>query len=158
MPSSECVSHSGNSEDQHDADSNTKVSAAEKKSKSKKKGRKSKKVNKKESNQSSLSSQSKERSQASQRKRAHILQRIRRDSLNTSSDEEHSLSSNSSDTFLTAGACAEHAQTDLTKEDSNAHRSVEDIKEELKKRIFSKKPPAYFETPGTDPIYHEVGI
>jgi len=132
--------------------------------KSKKKGRKTKKSGKKEptgQSSSSASSQSKERSEASKRRRAHVLQRIRRDSWNTSSDEDHTLSSNNSSESLSQcdSVFLESSQTtDLKKEDQNAQCSVDHIKEHLRKRIFSKKPPTYFETPATDPIYHEASF
>ena len=164
VPSSEYVHHSGNDDAQ---ERSTKEKSLEKEKetmslmgkKSKRKGRKSKKTTKKEQAQSSIQSTSK--SQASKRRRAHILQRIRSDSLNTSSDEERQLSSTSSDSLLAGVVTSDSVfvdspRTDSAKDDGNSLRDAGEVKKELKRRIISKKPPAYFETPGTDPIFHDV--
>ncbi len=110
-----------------------------------------------------------ERSLASQKRRAHVLQRIRQDSLNTSSDEENSLTSpglppdtQTPPEDLTGGGSGGVMETSSTtslgseKEASSMDR--ESVKMSLQKRILLKKPPARFETPATDPIFHEVSF
>lgn len=162
VSSLEYAHHNSNNEDQQRSSEEKSIgidTRSLKGKKSKKKGRKSKNSTKKE--QSLSSTQSAGRSQASKRRRAHILQRIRSDSLNTSSDEEHLLSCTSSDSLLAAAAASDSvfvdsAWTDSSKDDGSAPRNTDEVKEELKRRIFSKKPPTYFETPGMDPIFHEV--
>lgn len=108
-----------------------------------------------------------QRSPASQRRRAHVLQRIRQDSLNTSSDEENSLtplvdlpSPLLDPTFPVAGEVA-GAGAGLVGGASPVKEGVEvwdqeRVRGDLQRRILSKKPPAHFETPATDPIFHEV--
>ena len=121
---------------------------------SKKQAKKSKKSHKKEQ---SKAKQNTERSSSSQRRRAHILQRIRSDSFNTSSDEEHSLTSSTasvgSDSSITA---LESSGTLSDARGSTAVIDPEVVKSTVQRRILSKKPPSHFETPATDPVYHEV--
>ncbi len=114
--------------------------------KSKKQSKKSKKSKKSEKTQSSQSSG---RSPSSQRRRAYVLQRIRNDSLNTSSDEEHSLTL-SSDAAVSNSALPEMPTKETVFD-------AEKVKEHIHERVLSKKPPAQFDTPATDPIFHEVG-
>ena len=163
-PSSEYPGHSGSNEEPKEFTEEkclSKNGELLKGKKSKKKGRKSTKSSNKDHPQPSVHSA--RRSQASKKRRAYILQRIRSDSFNTSSDEEHSLNSTSSDSLIataksSTSQLAGSVWTNSFKEEKNLRRNTEEIKEELKKRILSKKPPAYFETPGTDPIFHEVGL
>ena len=122
----------------------------------KKEAKKSKKSRKKDKTQSAKKNPTK----VSQRKlaRALVLERIRNDSLTTSSDEEHCLtptiasdlsgSVSSSDAFTAALGCQESEEEllDPTK-----------VKVRLQKLILSKKPPAQFVTPATIPVFHEVG-
>lgn len=108
--------------------------------KSKKQARKSKKSQK-------TPRPSKEKSERSLKRKAHIIQRIRNDSWNTSSDEDNSL------TPLTeAGGSLEAMQQQQLE---TVQVDVEKVRADLWKRILSKKPPAQFETPATDPIYHK---
>lgn len=115
-------------------------------------GRKSKKQAKskktKKSQKKSQPQPSKEKTEKSLRRRAYMMQRIRNDSWNTSSDEENSL------TPLTESS-SETAFPELAGEKGEAV-DTEKVKADLQKRILSKKPPAQFETPATAPIYHEV--
>lgn len=137
-------------------------------------GKKSKKSRKKEQS----SPVKKERSLASQKRRAYVLQRIRSDSLNTSSDEENSLSSSGDTTNITTTTTSDDTTPDTNgnskgpphpllslsgpggRSPSSGNKGtvdVEAMKAELKRRIMSKKPPAHFETPATEPVFHEVG-
>lgn len=119
--------------------------------KSNKQTKKAKKVKKKEQSV-------KERSEKSQRRRAHVLQRIRKDSLNTSSDEENSLTPvidlpSPVDRNFPTGL-AESSSPE--KEYPGDVRDPEKVRVDLKRRILSKKPPAHFETPATEPVFHDV--
>ena len=124
--------------------------------KSKKKPKKSKK-SKSRKKEDPQPRQSTERSSSSQKRRAYVLQRIRSDSLNTSSDEEHSLTSSITNT--TSPDSVVNMGTSGDQSDGKGNKIVQDtekMKVYLQKRILSKKPPAPFETPATDPIFHEV--
>lgn len=120
-----------------------KVSAGKK---SRKQSKKAKKCQKK-----SQPPPSKEKSEKSLKRRAHVIQRIRNDSWNTSSDEENSLAppTESSSTEMVFPEVAE-ATGEVV--------DVRIVQADLQKRILSKKPPAHFETPATEPIYHEVRL
>lgn len=123
-----------------------KASSAGAGKKSKKQAKKSKKSQKSQP----PGKPSKERSEKSLRRRAHVIQRIRNDSWNTSSDEDNSL------TLLTESSSAETAFPGVAEERRGEAIDVKIVKADLQKRILSKKPPAQFETPDTEPIYHEV--
>lgn len=122
----------------------------------KKQAKKSKKSRKKDKSQSTK----KDPGKVSQRKlaRALVLERIRNDSLTTSSDEEHCLtptitsdlsgSVSSSDAFTAAPVCQESEEELM---------DTAKVKVRLQKIILSKKPPAQFVTPATSPVFHEVG-
>ena len=111
--------------------------------------KKSKKQAKKSKKSQKSSRPSKEKSERSLKRKAHIIQRIRNDSWNTSSDEDNSL------TPLTeTGGSLEAVQQQQQSE--TVQLDVEKVRADLWKRILSKKPPAQFETPATDPIYHKV--
>lgn len=87
---------------------------------------------------------SKEKAEKHQKRRAHIIQRIRSDSFNTSSDEENSLA-----------ACVIAVETESG---GGAVVDTKKVQDDLQRMILSKKPPSYYETPATDPIYHEVCV
>lgn len=76
------------------------------------------------------------------------MQRIRNDSWNTSSDEENSLAPLAESTSADAAFLEEEAAV--------VEIDAKKVQADLQKRILSKKPPAPFVTPATDPIYHEV--
>jgi len=122
----------------------------------KKSGKRSKKPKQAHKNESAQSKENKnkERSLASQRRRAHVLERIRRDSWNTSSDEDNSLTPA---TDVSSPLDSSTSSTLFTDEGSkNVLVDVERVRADLQRRILSKKPPAHFETPATDPVFHEV--
>ena len=125
------------------------LSAGARGKKSKKQAKKSKSKKGQKKSQPVAIQQSKERSEKSLRRRAHVMQRIRNDSWNTSSDEENSLTplteSSSVDAAFLEEEVVEVVEVDAKK-----------VQADLQKRILSKKPPAPFVTPATDPIYHEV--
>lgn len=134
----------------------------------KKSGGKQGKKSKKGKKQKEDPTVTRERSERSQRRRAHVLQRIRQDSLNTSSDEENSLTSvldlPSLDPTLdpshhqATGLPTPGSDSPSTRESSEGVRDVQKVKAELRRRILSKKPPAHFETPATDPVFHDVRV
>lgn len=123
--------------------------------KSSKQSKKSKKSRKKEQTHSKEKT---ERSLASQRRKAHVLQRIRMDSLNTSSDEENSLTplTNLLSPVESSEFVAMSSSVSSGKEAGEVALDAESVKLDLQRRIMSKKPPAHFETPATDPVFHEV--
>jgi hypothetical protein len=142
VTSSEGVSSSGNQA------STKKKSGVGAGKKSKKQGKKSKK-GQKQSKSQPTAQQAKERSEKSMRRRAHIMQRIRNDSWNTSSDEDNSLTP-LTESISTDTAFLEEGSSEVIEVD------IKEVQADLQRRILSKKPPAPFDTPATDPIYHEV--
>lgn len=92
----------------------------------------------------------------SQRKlaRALVLERIRNDSLTTSSDEEHCLTASG-----TEGLFDSLSVSDIVlpcQESEEESLDTDKIKTRLQRIIMLKKPPAQFVTPATSPVFHEV--
>lgn len=83
-------------------------------------------------------------------KKASIM-RIRFDSLTTSSDEERVIDS---PRLSRVEEVAEPLAEDEKKE--NERESKERLRQRLEHKILSKKPPAMFETPATEPLFHQV--
>ena len=77
-------------------------------------------------------------------------QRRRSDSLTTSSDEEH--------TTLPPHPSSSSSLPPPSPSPLSFGEDLGAMKEHLKRRIFSRKPPALFETPATEPVYHEVCV
>ena len=159
--SSEGTSHS---EDQRTKDSSFKdggsskpvLSSGKSKKSSKKQSKKSKKKDKGHGGQSS-SGEQQARSKKVSKRRAYVLERIRSDSL-TSSDEEHCLGSSevSSTCSTDSGTSSLLHQDSILEDGDSAVVDIDKLKVHLQRRIMAKKPPATFETPATQPIFHEV--
>ena len=137
------------------------LSSGKGKKSSKKQSKKSKKKGKGQGGQSSSSSAAEQqaRSKRISKRRAYVLERIRSDSL-TSSDEEHCLGSSemsTSSSSTDSGTSSLFLHQDSILEDGDsAVVDIDKLKCHLQRRIMAKKPPATFETPATQPIFHEV--
>ena len=134
------------------------LSSGKGKKSSKKESKKSKKKSKGQSSSSSAAEQQ-ARSKKISKRRAYVLERIRSDSL-TSSDEEHCLGSSemsTSSSSTDSGTSSLFLHQDSILEDGDsAVVDIDKLKCHLQRRIMAKKPPATFETPATQPIFHEV--
>lgn len=108
---------------------------------------KSAKSNRKGTGSQRSSKKSKKKGGRSQQvgKERRVLQRTRSDSYTTSSDEERWLEG------WRAGSGREG-------EEGREVANEEQVKAKLQRRIESRKPPALFETPATDPIFHQVKL
>lgn len=125
---------------------------------SKKQSKKSKKKGKGHGGQSSSSAAEQQaRSKRISKRRAYVLERIRSDSL-TSSDEEHCLGSSEMSTSSTDSGTSSLLlhQDSILEDGDSAVVDIDKLKCHLQRRIMAKKPPATFETPATQPIFHEV--
>jgi hypothetical protein len=137
------------------------LSSGKGKKSSKKQSKKSKKKGKGQGGQSSSPSAADQqaRSKRISKRRAYVLERIRSDSL-TSSDEEHCLGSSemsTSSSSTDSGTSSLFLHQDSILEDGDsAVVDVDKLKCHLQRRIMAKKPPATFETPATQPLFHEV--
>ena len=125
---------------------------------SKKSSKKSKKSRKKDKETGTAK---KESSKSAQRKlaRALVLERIRNDSLTTSSDEEHCLTpieNGSLSRSLSSGDSGLVFQG--SEEDLVAGIDTDKLKLRLQKIIQAKKPPTHFVTPATSVLFHEVRV
>ena len=140
--------------------SNRTTSSGKSKKSSKKQSKKSKKSQKKDKGgqggQSSSADQH-SRSKKISKRRAYILERIRSDSL-TSSDEEHCLGSSEMSSSTDSGMSSLLHQDSILEDGDSAVVDVEKLKLHLQRRIMAKKPPTQFETPSTQPLYHEVHV
>ena len=135
------------------------LSSGKGKKSSKKQSKKSKKKGKGQGGQSSSLSAAEQQAKSKRisKRRAYVLERIRSDSL-TSSDEEHCLGSSEMSTSSTdSGTSSLFLHQDSILEDGDsAVVDIDKLKCHLQRRIMAKKPPATFETPATQPIFHEV--
>ena len=135
------------------------LSSGKGKKSSKKQSKKSKKKAKGQGGQSSSLSAAEQQAKSKKisKRRAYVLERIRSDSL-TSSDEEHCLGSSEMSTSSTdSGTSLLLLHQDSILEDGDsAVVDIDKLKCHLQRRIMAKKPPATFETPATQPIFHEV--
>ena len=138
----------------------TSSSSSKNKKSSKKQSKKAKKSQKRDKNQGGQSSSmdQKARSKKISKRREYVLERIRSDSL-TSSDEEHCLVSSEMNSSVDSGTSSLLQHQDSILEDGeSAVVDVEKLKLHLQRRIMAKKPPAQFETPSTQPVFHEVHV
>lgn len=87
-------------------------------------------------------------------KKASTL-RIRFDSLTTSSDEERVIDS---PCLSRVEEVAEPLAEDGREVGEGERESKERLRQRLEHKILSKKPPAMFETPATEPLFHQVYI
>ena len=110
--------------------------------KKKKKGEKKKEGHKVE--------QVKKKGDSMKTKKASI-QRLRFDSLTTSSDEERGIDSpHLSRVEEVAEPLPERGEVEKKEE------SEERLRQRLERKVLSKKPPAMFVTPATEPLFHQV--
>lgn len=87
-----------------------------------------------------------------QKRRPLQLQRLRSDSLTTSSDEEHTP-----ELARRLPAMDEEVFSPVTPTmETSVVVDVERLKSQLQQKIKSRKPPSSFETPATEPIFHQV--
>ena len=136
------------------------LSSGKGKRSSKKQSKKSKKGKGQGGQSSSLSAAEQQaRSKKISKRRAYVLERIRSDSL-TSSDEEHCLGSSEMSTSSTDSGTSSLLlhQDSILEDGDSAVVDVDKLKCHLQRRIMAKKPPATFETPATQPIFHEVHV
>lgn len=83
------------------------------------------------------------------------IKRIRFDSLTTSSDEERGIDS---PRLSRVEEVAEPLSERGEKVGGNERDSEERMRQRLEHKILSKKPPAMFETPATEPLFHQVHV
>ena len=135
------------------------LSLGKSKKSSKKQSKKSKKKGKGQGGQSSslTAAEQQAKSKKISKRRAYVLERIRSDSL-TSSDEEHCLGSSEMSTSSTDSGTSSLLlhQDSILEDGDSAVVDMDKLKCHLQRRIMAKKPPATFETPATQPIFHEV--
>lgn len=81
--------------------------------------------------------------------------RIRFDSLTTSSDEERVIDS---PCLSRVEEVAEPLPEDGKEVGESEKESKERLRQRLEHKILSKKPPAMFETPATEPLFHQVHV
>lgn len=87
-------------------------------------------------------------------KKASIM-RLRFDSLTTSSDEERVIDS---PLLSRVEEVAEPLAEDGREVGERERESEERLRQRLEHKILSKKPPAMFETPATEPLFHQVHV
>lgn len=104
------------------------------------------KKNEKKRSERGASSKSKKKKKGDSKKRKKPALRIRCDSLTTSSDEDRGLDSPQ------LNRVDEMVETSPEKKEESEER----LRQWLEYRIMAKKPPATFETPATEPLYHKV--
>ena len=138
-------------------DNRSSQSSLKGKKSSKKQSKKSKKTHKKDKGQGGQSSSTDQQSRSKKisKRRAYVLERIRNDSL-TSSDDEHSLASSDVSSSTDSGRSSLLHQDSILEDGDSAIIDVEKVKLHLQRRIMAKKPPSQFETPSTQPVFHEV--
>lgn len=163
--SSEGTSCTSHSEDQRTSESSGKKgrppkapsSSGKGKTSSKKQSKKSKKSQKKDKGHGGQNSSADQQAKSKKmsKRRAYVLERIRSDSL-TSSDEEHCLGSSEMSSSTDSGMSSLLHQDSILEDGDAAVVDVEKLKLHLQRRIFAKKPPTQFETPATQPVFHEV--
>ncbi len=136
----------------------TKSSPASSPTNAKKSKKQSNKSGKKSRKDKDTSVPKKDPAKSAQRKlaRALVLQRIRNDSLTTSSDEEHCLTPTEiGSSKLSSSLSSCDAQTHQESEE-DLIIDTEKLKLRLQKIIQAKHPPAQFVTPGTSTVFHKV--
>ena len=140
-------------------DNRSSQSSQKGKKSSKKQAKKAKRSNKKDKGQGGQSSSADQQSRSKKisKRRAYVLERIRRDSL-TSSDDEHSLGSSDVSSSTDSGRSSLLHQDSILEDGESAIIDVEKVKLHLQRRILAKKPPSQFDTPSTQPLFHEVSL
>ncbi len=137
---------------------NTKSSPASSPTKAKKSKKQSKKSAKKSRKDKDTSAPKKDPAKSAQRKlaRALVLERVRKDSLTTSSDEEHCLTPSETGSSKLSSSLSSCDTIAHQESEEDFVMDTEKLKLQLKKIIHAKKPPAQFVTPGTSTVFHEV--
>ena len=104
-----------------------------------------KKVESKKKDGGRRTEKSKKKKDGARKKKVPAM-RVRLDSLTTSSDEERGIDS---PRLFRVEEVVEPLQERKTE-------SEEKLRQRLERKILSKKPPALFETPATEPLFHKV--
>ena len=104
-----------------------------------------KKVESKKKDGGRRTEKSKKKKDGARKKKVPAM-RVRLDSLTTSSDEERGIDS---PRLFRVEEVVEPLQERKTE-------SEEKLRQRLERKIISKKPPALFETPATEPLFHKV--
>ena len=89
---------------------------------------------------------SKKKKKGDAKKKKPTSMRIRLDSLTTSSDEERGVDS----------PCLSRVEEVTEPVPESKEESQERLRQRLEHKILSKKPPAMFDTPATEPLFHKV--
>lgn len=131
------------SETQKSADSSPELGRTEFGAKEEEKGEEARKVGTKKKEGGT---KSKKKKKGDAKKKKPPFMRIRFDSLTTSSDEERGIDS-------PRLSRVEEVAEPLPE---GKEESKERLRQRLEHKILSKKPPAMFETPATEPLFHKV--